>query len=234
MKIKMAIGDSKTEDMVIDDCWNKIGVQGNGDRSCAELDKVVHCRNCKKFVVAGRRLLDRESTVDYKRDWYEQISSAASDHKKTEAIVTFRLGDQWFGLPPRYFDEVIKCKGIHSIPHNRSDKLKGVVAIRGELQLCVSIGHILGVNRGGSQGINVKDGVYERMIVLSGEDVKYVFPVSEIREIYHYSPIELGDPPATSSVNSQNAVLGVINWNDKYVSCLDFNILTELIGGIFE
>ena len=211
-----------------------MGVHGKGDRSCVELEKVIHCRNCKKFISEGRKLLDKESTVEYKKSWHDQIDAVSGDKEKTESIVTFRLGDQWFGLPPKYFNEVIKWRDIHSIPHNRSEIVKGVVAIRGKLQLCISIGHILGINKGMSVEENVKDGVYKRMIVLSGENGRYVFPVSEIREIHHYSLSELCDPPATASVDSQNVVLGVLQCNDRYLSCLDFNMLSDLIDGVFE
>ena len=38
-------------------CWNEIGVQGNG--SCPELRKVIHCRNCPVYSKAGVQLLDR-------------------------------------------------------------------------------------------------------------------------------------------------------------------------------
>ncbi len=225
--------DNTIKVLSINDCWNKIGVQGSGDRSCIELNDVVHCRNCKKFIAAGRQLLDKEVTDDYKEDWREKISTTACGNDKLQSIVIFRLGDQWFGLPPKYFNEVIKWRGIHSIPHNRLDQIKGLVAIQRELHVCVSIGHILGVNRAASPGVSVKDGIYERMIVLSGADEKYVFPVSEIRDIYHYASSELSEPPATSSAGSKNAVIGIVNWNDKYVSCLDFNVLCELIDGAF-
>lgn len=224
----------KTNDIAINDCWNRTGVQGKGDRSCSELKKVIHCRNCKNFILEGRKLLDRESTLEYKKSLHGQIAAIPDKHEKTQSIVTFRLGDQWFGLSPKYFDEVIKWRDIHSIPHNRSSKVKGVIAIRGRLQLCISIGHILGVNKGGGTGENIKDGVYERMVVFSGLSGKYVFPVSEIREILHYSMSELCEPPATASADLQDVVIGVLQWRDKFLSCLDYKALSDLIDGIFE
>lgn len=226
--------DDNSKKLEIDDCWNRIGVQGKGDRSCLELNEIIHCRNCSKFILAGRKLLDREPPVSYKKDWCTQISAAPDKQNKLQSIVAFRLGEQWFGLAPKYFHEVIKWNDCHSIPHNISDKLKGIVAIRGELQLCISLDHLLGIKKGCDSWHDVKNNVYKRMVVLSDQDEKYVFPVSEIRDIYHYSTQELGAPPATTQVNSKNVVFGVLNWNGKYISCLDFDALIDLINGMFE
>lgn len=43
--------------IALDDCWNRIGVQG--DRSCERLDDAVHCRNCPVYERAAIALLDR-------------------------------------------------------------------------------------------------------------------------------------------------------------------------------
>ncbi len=41
----------------LDDCWNRIGVQG--DQSCARLPLAVHCRNCEVYAAAAKAVLDR-------------------------------------------------------------------------------------------------------------------------------------------------------------------------------
>jgi len=234
MRVKTEMNRATVNKIIIDDCWNRVGVHGKGDRSCVELRHFIHCRNCNKFISEGRKLLDRESTAEYKKSLYGQIDAISDEQEKTESVVIFRLGDEWFGLPPHCFNEVIKWREIHSIPHNRSDKVKGLVAIRGKLQLCISIGHVLGVTKGKVSKENIKEGIYKRMIVFLGTNGKYVFPVSEIREIHHYSISELCDPPATSASNdSQNVVRGVLYWNDRYLSCLNFDKLSDLIDGIF-
>ena len=43
---------------MIADCWNKIGVRGDG--SCPELEKHIHCRNCPTYTAAASMLLDRD------------------------------------------------------------------------------------------------------------------------------------------------------------------------------
>ncbi len=46
----------------IDDCWNRIGVRGDG--SCPRLAGYIHCRNCPVHDAAAARVLDREQAID--------------------------------------------------------------------------------------------------------------------------------------------------------------------------
>ncbi len=50
----------------VHDCWNRIGVEGNA--TCRELAKYIHCRNCPVYSAAGLQLLDRPLPADYRRE----------------------------------------------------------------------------------------------------------------------------------------------------------------------
>src|SRR5882672_9962274 len=50
----------------IHDCWNLIGVEGN--RTCRELLKFTHCRNCPVYSAAANQLLDRPLPADYRHE----------------------------------------------------------------------------------------------------------------------------------------------------------------------
>ena len=54
-------------------CWNRIGVRG--DRSCPELAKHTHCRNCPVFAAAGRRFLDAPSPAGYLDEWTDRLAA---------------------------------------------------------------------------------------------------------------------------------------------------------------
>ncbi len=219
----------------VDDCWNKIGVQGNGDRSCVDLDEFVHCRNCNKFISAGRDLLDRAVPENYEKEWCAQLSSAPERQKKQQPVVAFRLSDQWFGLAPKHFHEVVEWSDCHPLPHNKSSELKGIVAVRGELQICLSLEHLLDIKRNVGGGQITDADSCKRMIIILCQGEKYVFPVDEIRDIFHYSSQDLSAPPATiSDAKLKRVVYGVLKMDNKYISCLDFNILVDLINGVFE
>src|SRR5437879_1067310 len=56
----------------IHDCWNVIGVEGNG--TCRELVKFIHCRNCPVYSAAGTQLLDRPLPAEYRREQAEHYA----------------------------------------------------------------------------------------------------------------------------------------------------------------
>lgn len=215
----------------IEDCWNQIGVWGNQNQVCEKLDDVVHCHNCGVFIRAGRRLLDREAPAEYQEEWRKLLVKDRQGEKKNKAVVVFRLGNEWFGLAAGLFQEVIQACNVHRIPHNNNPVLKGIVSIRGELHLCISLGQILGLEKAECKKEGTKKGVYERMVVVEREDCRYVFAVSEIRDIHHYADSELAPPPTTAKNDKTSLLKGVVKWKEQYVSCFDDSALLAAIDG---
>ncbi len=223
----------------INDCWNKIGVWGREMPRCPELESVVHCINCKVYADAGRRLLDRNAPAEYIDERTAEVikEGKKNQNRNTLSVVVFRVGDEWLGLPTNIFQEVVEFRKIHSIPHRRGKILRGLVNIRGELQLCVSLGKLLGIRCGEVHGNNVINGVYERMMLISKGDARYVFPVGEVRGILRYAQMELLSQPATALHNANNYLCGMLHWNEKgqerHIGCLDENLLfTSLERGV--
>src|SRR5439155_6141290 len=126
------------------DCWNTIGVAGNG--SCQELLRFVHCRNCPVYSAAAMQLLDRPVTADYRREWsahYAEQKKLATPAKTP--VVLFRIASEWLLLPTQALQEVAERRAMHSLPHRRRDLVLGLVNVRGELLVCVSLGRWLGL-----------------------------------------------------------------------------------------
>lgn len=215
----------------IDDCWNKIGVWGHIRPRCPELERVIHCANCRTYSAAARQLLGRGMSAEYMQGYAEVIAQDKPDIRRRDlvSVVIFRIGDEWFGLRTHLFQEVIECRSVHSVPHRRGKVLLGLVNIRGELQLCVSIGHLLGIRKGEVQEPGAAKGIYERMVVVAKEGVRYVFPVSDVRGIRRYSPGDLLAPPATVTHGARAYLSGMILLKDgdaeHHVACLDGDLL---------
>jgi len=218
----------------IDDCWNRIGVWAGADRSCPRLEEVGHCINCHVFSAAGRRLLESEAPAGYLEEWSTFCSIEQVERRQQAgSIILFRLGDEWLGLETRLLDEVMSMRAIHSIPHRKSPVLKGLTNVRGELQLCVSIGRLLNITRGEITGTNVVKGVYERMVVISQDHHRFVFPVSEVRGVYRFELSDMKSAPATAMNCSVHYLKGMLVWEGRNVGVIDPDLLfTALERGI--
>jgi chemotaxis-related protein WspD len=81
------------------DCWNQIGVAGDG--TCPELEKVIHCRNCPVYSAGGRHLPEREPPEDYLREWTRALAEEKDEDKAADtlSVLIFRLGQEWLALP---------------------------------------------------------------------------------------------------------------------------------------
>jgi chemotaxis-related protein WspD len=206
----------------INDCWNTIGVNGNG--SCRELLKFVHCRNCPVYSTAGVKLLDRPITPEYRRQWaghYAQEKKMAAPVRTS--VVIFRVGSEWLAMSTRAFQEVAEKRAVHSLPHRRRNIVLGLVNVRGELLICVSLGRLLGLEQGSR--LETRGLIYDRLIVASWNGNRYVFPADEVHGIHRLNQEDLREPPATVSHSSLTHTQGVFHWKERTVGVLNADSL---------
>ena len=217
--------------MTIDDCWNKIGVWGKAEKRCAELGKVMHCRNCQVYASAGRHLLDREVTEEYAKEWtgiFARIKTVSQE--KINSAFVFRTGGEWLALPAKLIQEVVDMGVIHSLPHRNSTILRGVVNIRGKLELCFSIGAILGIERfEKKQKENDKYISPSRLVVAERQGERIVFPVSEIHGSFRYADGMLQPLPVTVSGSRAAFTRGILCVEEFDVGLLDDEVLYEAL-----
>lgn len=206
----------------LDDCWNRIGVRG--DRSCPELVKHVHCRNCPVQAAAVTTLLDRQVPADHAERWTEQYARPPEVREAgLHPVVVFRVGSEWCALPTTLFLEVATLRPVHSLPHRRSTLVRGLVNVRGELLVCVSVAGALGIDEGASTDPGRQNS--RRLLVLSREEQRLVFSVDEVGGPYRYHPRELLPPPATVARAAGTYTKAVFAWREKSVALLDDELL---------
>lgn len=223
-------------ELAIDDCWNRIGVKGDG--SCPELKQHVHCRNCPVYADAGHRLFDREPPTDCVREWTQQIAQTepleASD---TAPVLVFRCGEEWLGLHVAQVIEVGVPRVVHRIPHRSTKLLLGLVNIRGELQLCVALRELLGIDsvedstasqskNADASASDVSDNM-QRLVVVERESQVWAFDVDEVAGVSRFPLSELGNVPATVANSLARYSRGVFLWNEKAIGFLDDERLFE-------
>lgn len=206
----------------IDDCWNRIGVEGDG--GCSELGKFIHCRNCPRYAAAATQLLRRSLPADYRQEWADHFAQSAKmvPAVRTSALV-FRIGEEWLALPTPAFQEVAEKRPIHSLPHRRTGIVLGLVNVRGELIICISFGRLFGLESGGTSDTLPK--IPDWLLVANWDGHRLAFPVDEIGGIHRFPAAELKEPPATVAKSALTFTQGVFLWRDRTVGHLDADTL---------
>jgi chemotaxis-related protein WspD len=213
---------------IINDCWNKIGVRG--DASCVELKQHVHCRNCPTYSAAALALLDRDLPADHFSDWTAHFARPGKlEEPDTHSAIIFRIASEWFALTTVAVDEVAEPRTIHSLPHLRSGIVLGLVNVRGELLVCVSLAKILRVGEATTANAERQGFKAKRLVVIRRNDRRVAFPVDEIQSVHRYHPRELKSVPATIAKASTAYTKAILSLKDKSVGCLDDQLLTHAL-----
>ena len=207
------------------DCWNQIGVFGDG--TCPELAKAIHCRNCPVYAAGGRSLLEREPPADYLREWTQALAEAKDEDRAedTLSVLIFRLGREWLALSTHVCQEVAEMRPIHILPHRSGPVLLGLVNIRGQIRLCVSLRELLGVEPGDDSGRTMNHKNPRCLVVIAGDSDHWVLLVDELYGIQRVHLSAIRDAPVTVAKAAPRLTKGVIDWRDTGVGYLDDGLL---------
>ena len=202
----------------LDHCWRRIGVQG-GDHSCERLAEVLHCRNCPVFSAAARTLLERESPAGPTPEWRE-IDSRREGRAST---LVFRLGGQWLGLPPDHVVEVAPNRDVRRLAHRTSGRIEGLVNVRGELRLCVSLVELLGLGTRGPGDARA------RLVLVQDDDHVLAFRCDEMQGLASHAAGATQAPPDTLPAALRGCVAAMLPLDHRHVALLDGAALTRLL-----
>lgn len=212
------------------DCWNTIGI--SGDRSCLELQKHIHCRNCPVFESAAEAFFERRAPDDYLLEW-SRLLSAPVKHVDAEdlSVLIFRLGEEWLALPTVVVVEVTIPRPIHAVPHRSNANFVGMVSLRGQLQLVVSINALLGVTK--TVRPVTKTGT-ERFVVIRKENQTWIFEAEEVLEVQRFARSSLINVPSTLANPESSFSQAIIQYKEKSIGFLDDQRVFSSLRGVCQ
>ncbi|SDE89515.1 chemotaxis protein CheW [Phytopseudomonas seleniipraecipitans] len=213
---------SDVEREAVDDCWNRIGVQG--DKSCERLVKHIHCRNCEVHAALATQLLDRFALQRSQEPEHEWVEEADCERR---SLLIFRVGEAWLAVATRALSEVATRSAIHSLPHQRSLGLMGVTNVRGALVACVSLAEMLGLD---SAEAATERRVVPRMLIFNLVDGPVVMPVDEVEGIEAVEVSQVVEAGNGSVPMARRFASGVLHWKGRSVTLLDEQILQQTIA----
>ena len=212
------------------ECWRVIGV--TGDRSCPELERFIHCRNCPVLAEAARGFFDRPHPPGYLDAWRAILEEPEEALEADSAsLLVFRLATEWLALPATILVEVTPVRMIHAVPHRAATPLAGLVNIRGELQLCLSLHALLGLPGGprlppvaGAGPDAIADAVprllgVERSAARPAD--RWVIGVDEVAGVQRVPRSTLRPVPATVGQAAARCSAALFAWRDRDVAVLD-------------
>ncbi len=204
----------------LEHCWRRIGVYG-GDQSCPLLVECLHCRNCQVFSDAARTLFDRPSEADPAEQWHAGIAAQGSQR----SALVFRLGQQWLGLPPALVAEVAAQQFVRRLAHRTTGRLEGIVNVRGELHLCVSLDEVLGLGARGESSESV------RMVLVRDSSARLLaFRCNEVLGLQHFPGNSLEPPPDTLPEPLRDCVEGLFPLKTGHVAMLKDEAVLHLLA----
>lgn len=198
-------------------CWNEIGV--NGDRSCPELDKFVHCRNCPVFGSAARFFFQRAAPEGYLKEWAgllaEPVRQGAAEQS---AFLVFRLGIEWLALSLAVAVEVTSLRPVHRVPHRTNKVFSGLINLRGQLHPCVSMHGLLQVD---AIDPITNPPIAPRLVLIRHKAEIWAFPSDEVAGVQQILQPHLQNVPSTLSNPAGSYSRAVFAWGDRSVNVLD-------------
>ena len=212
------------------ECWRVIGVIG--DRTCPELERFIHCRNCPVLAEAARGFFERPAPEGYLEAWRAILEEPVEAvEAEATSLLVFRVDQEWLALPAPVLVEVTPVRRIHAVPHRRGTPLAGLVNIRGELRLCLSLHAILGLPGGPRAEATTGPGdaaeaeAVPRLLVIepagprAGE--RWVVGVDDVAGVQRVPRSALRPVPATVSQAAARCATALFRWREGDVAVLD-------------
>jgi chemotaxis-related protein WspD len=208
-------------------CWSVIGV--SGDRSCGELAEYTHCRNCPVFTMGGRALMEQPPPAGYLEDWKTFLADARlRQADRTISTLVFLLGTEWLAIETAAIGEVAAVRPPHRIAHRSRGVLVGLVNIRGQLMLQVSLHMLLQLERDATAAKT------QRLIVIQQAGATWAFQADDVLGVRRFASSDIGPVPVTVAQGMARVSRGLMTVGPKTAGYIDtdqlFTLLRQAVG----
>ncbi|GLS21876.1 chew domain protein [Labrys miyagiensis] len=192
--------------------------------------------NAPVAAQTARSLLDRPLPVGYREEWAQHFArndrgARGEDDasEKSRSFMIFRIGEEWLALPAAIFHDVVEPRPVHSLPHRRDALVLGLVNVRGELLVCVSLAQLLHIGQSAPQARSTRVDRLRRMVVIGSEHRRIVFVADEVHGLQRRHESSLLTIPATVSKSASAFTTAMLAWEGRTVGCLDETSVLDML-----
>jgi chemotaxis-related protein WspD len=134
-------------------------------------------------------------------------------------LLIFRLGSEWLAMALSFVAEVTSPRPVHRVPHRSNGVLSGLVSLRGQLRLCVSLHGLLGVTPSDPAADPSPN---SRLIVIREGLESWAFPAEEVSGVHRVARGSLQKVPSTLANPLGGFGRAVFGWDEgRSVDVLD-------------
>ena len=144
------------------------------------------------------------------------------------SVLIFRLASEWLALDTSTLVEIAEWRTPHRIPH-RAGLVSGLVNIRGQLQLCVSLHRLLGIPE--PEG-RVAGSAGARLVVARGGQRTWVFGAEEVLGVHRVAVDTLSGVPLTVAEAERRFTRGLFELEKRWVGYLESGALFAALEGL--
>lgn len=137
------------------------------------------------------------------------------------SAVVFRLNDEFLALKTVAFLKALEMRPIHRVPFRTNHVFRGVVNVDGVLLPCISAAELMGISAADPSGKHDGHQCYRRLMVITREGARFVFPVDEVLGVIRVLPNQMQKPPETVSKSLTALTMHVFPWENRMVGLLD-------------
>lgn len=208
-------------------CW-QARRDSDGKVDCPELARYFACRNCPRYLAAGRALLEREATPEFLRENTADIASPKPQKNRAAlSLNVMRIGREWLALPTRCFSEVLQPVRVRRLPHSSNPVLLGLCCIRGGILPCVSLERLLGIDA--DEAACAADESRARFCVIGDAEGEWAFPAREVAGIIRIDAGTTQELPSTLSRSLQLFASGLLVHEGRHIGLLDEHMVLHAL-----
>ncbi|MEL6939403.1 MAG: chemotaxis protein CheW [Cyanobacteria bacterium J06598_1] len=184
--------------------------------------------------LTGSDLLHRPAPASYRAEQSIQLAAPLPRTilAKSRSVIVFRLCQEWFALPAGLCRQALAPLPAHTLPYRSNATLLGIVNVRGQMLLKVSLSTLLNLPPvcslpGPKQSTATqRSRLYARMLVIEkvgrdGSAETWVFEVDELEGIQLVEERCLESAAAGITASASSCMQFVFVWQNHRVNLLD-------------
>jgi len=136
----------------------------------------------------------------------------------SDEVVTFRVGDQWFGVGVLNVQEVIRAQRVTRVPLAEPG-IAGLLNLRGRIVTALDLHQRLEISRGTSESL--------MNVVVSDGDELFALIVDEVGDVTAVAPGALEPLPASLDGAWARVCMGVVRMDQGLLAVVDVTRLLD-------